>query len=80
MTYTVKYKLKNQLFFRKIKNVKGDFIMEKSPIPTKVIIKENEEQYHIPIKGTLFLYSKERFIVIKNNMENEIGQDIKIKK
>ena len=74
--YTVKYKLKNQLFWRTIKNVKGDLVAKDIPVFTKIFIKNTEEQILIPLNGTLFQFSKERFFAIKQNMEKESGQKI----
>ncbi len=72
MTYTVKYKLRNQFFWRKIKNVKGDLFHKDIPVH-RIFILEDESRIEIPILDTIFSFSKERFIVIKQNMEKESG-------
>ena len=79
MNYSCKYKLKNHLFYRKIRKIRGDGIMKDSNYPTRFFILENEERIEIPIPDTIFHFSQERFISIKKAMENEAGQDIKIK-
>lgn len=80
MLYTVKYKLKNHWFWKTVKKVKGDFIGQDVTGHPRIIIKENEERLEIPCNETQFWFSLERFLVIKQNMENESGQDIRVKK
>ena len=79
MNYTCKYKHKDNWFWRKIKKIKGDGIMKDSNYPTRFFILENEERIEIPIPETVFHFSQERFISIKKAMENEAGQDIRLK-
>lgn len=79
-TYTVKYRLKNRLFWKKITKVKGDLISTNGDVPIRILVKENEEQYHIPLDGTEFFMSKNRFYIIQNNMEREAAQPLNIKK
>jgi len=77
MVYTVKYKLKNQSW-KKIKNVKGDLIVQDLPNPTRVLILDDETRIEIPYNNTVFVFSKERFIAIKQSAERETGQKINI--
>lgn len=74
MNYTVKYKKANDWFWRKIKNVKGDGILENNS--HRYLILDNEERIEIPL-FYIFKFSKERFFVIKKNMEQESGQQIR---
>jgi hypothetical protein len=80
MTYTIYYKHKDQLFWRKLKNIKGDGIMPDWPYPVRFFIADDEARYEIPIVDTIFKFSKERFIVVKQNMEKESGQKLNISK
>lgn len=72
MTYEVKYKLKDSWFFKSIKNVKGDLV---SPDISnlRIFICDNEDRFEVPIEGTVFWFSKDRFLLIKRNMEKESG-------
>lgn len=84
MTYTVKYKLINQWFFRKLKKVTGDAVFDRrgdvnnliSVPPTMFFELENMNRIEVPIVGTIFKFSKERFMVIKKNMEKESGVNL----
>jgi hypothetical protein len=74
MTYTVKYKLENQFFWRKINNVKGDFVVNDIVSNPRVFVLDDETRIEIPTKGTQVIFSKERFVVIKQNIEKENGK------
>ena len=76
MTYRVYYKLQGQWFWRKISKVKGDFVSNDIHTTPRVLILHDESRIEIPIDGTLFKFSKDRFLVIKQNMEKESGQKI----
>ena len=80
MTYTCKYKNRKSFFWKTIKNIKGDGLMTEANYPTRFFLLDNEERIEIPIPDTIFHFSHERFLMIKQSMENEAGQDIKIKK
>ena len=80
MTYTVKFKTEKNWFWRTLKKVKGDGIMSDSPVATRFFILGDDSRIEIPVSGTIFKFSKERFLMIKKNMENESNQDIRIKK
>lgn len=76
MTYTVEYKLSNQWFWRKIKNVKGDGIIEHSQ--SRFIILDDESRFEIPITA-MFKFDSKRFLSIKQSMEEEIGSTVPVK-
>jgi len=79
MTYIVLYKNENNFFWKKIKNVKKDGILKNYPEPTRFFILEDESQIEIPIRKTIFKFSKNRFLKIKKEMEKEINQDIRLR-
>ena len=79
MVYTVRYKKKGQLFYRTIKNVKGDFIANDVPGSPRVLVLEDESRMEIPTIDTEFLFDSKRFLVIKQRMEAEAGQPIPVK-
>jgi hypothetical protein len=72
MIYVAKYKLKGQLFWRTVKNVIGDHTI--SELGLRCFVLNDETRVEIPYVGTSFKFSKERFMVIKKNMEKESGQ------
>ena len=74
MTYTVKYKKK--WFWKKIKKVQGDGIIETNS--HRFFILDDETRIEIPLYCS-FWFSKERFLSIKQRMEAESGQSIKVK-
>lgn len=74
--YTVQYKKK--IFWKTIKTVKGDGILENGM--SRFFILEDESRIEIPCQNFIFKFSKERFYMIKERMENEARQDIKINK
>jgi hypothetical protein len=76
MTYTVKYRTKNQWFWRTLKNVKGDLVGTDIPGDQRVFILEDETRVEVPGVGTEFIFSPGRFLLIKQNMEEEAGQKI----
>lgn len=71
MLYTVKYKV--GFFWRTIRKVKGDGLVENGK--ARFFIREDETRIEIPITAQ-FIFSKERFLSIKKNMEKEAGQKI----
>lgn len=73
MTYTVKYMLPGQWFWRTIKRVKADGILENGA--ARFFQRDDETRIEIPVKARFF-FSKERFLAIKKNMESESGQQI----
>jgi len=78
MTYTVKFKTEKDWFWKTLKKVKGDGLMPDSPVPTRFFILEDETRIEIPITGTIFKFSNERFLMIKQNMEKEANQEIRV--
>jgi len=76
MTYTVKYKSPKKLFWTKIKKVQGDGIVESNA--HRFFILKDEVRIEIPLYCS-FWFSKERFLSIKQRMESESGQSIKVK-
>lgn len=76
MKYQVKYKLNTQLFFRTLKNVIGDGLVEENK-QLRYFILEDETRVEIPVTA-VFIFSKDRFLSIKKHMENEAGQQINI--
>ena len=77
--YAVHYKLKGNLFFRKISKCKGDGILSENGL-SRFFILEDETRIEIPCQNTIFKFSKERFYGIKERMEGESNQNIKLNK
>ena len=80
MTYTVKYKKIGSFFWNTVKNVKGDITGSVSDgLPgVRVLILNDESRMEIPCEGTVIKFSRERFLVIRQNMERESGQQIPV--
>lgn len=76
MLYTVRYKRPNQWFWRTISKVKGDYIPK--GIPAQVFIREDESTVMVPFGAVIKIEGK-RFWSIKQKMEEETGQDIKVR-
>ena len=74
MTYTVRYRRK--WLWKKIKNVKGDGIVETGS--HRFFILDDETRLEIPLNYS-FQFSVERFFSIKQRMEAESGQNIKVR-
>lgn len=80
MHYTVKYKVQGSFFWKTIRNVKGDGIMtSETNFPIRFFITADEERVEIPIPGSRFWFSKERFLSIKQKMSSEGGFDVKMR-
>lgn len=75
MLYTVKYRKPRWFLWRKLKRVKGDGIIE--TYNSRFFILEDETRIEIPMTF-MFQFSKERFMGIKNQMESETGQNLKV--
>lgn len=73
--YEVKYKRKNQWFWRRIKNVEGDLLAADLP-GYRVFFLMDKGRIELPLDGTAFIFSKDRFFYIKRKMEQEAGQPI----
>jgi len=83
MEYEVKYRLRGDWFWKKLKRVKADGMVvdqNKSVFQSRFFILNDESRVELPIANTVFVFPKERFISIKESMEAEINQDIKVKK
>lgn len=76
MFYSVKYRRKGQVFFRKLKNVEADGFLENNA-PLRFFILADKGRVEIPIDAE-FYFSKDRFLAIKARMESEAGQKIPI--
>ncbi len=80
MIYTVYYKKKGGLFWRKLKRVKGDYsfyVYMKTQLiayPVRVITLEDETRLEFPMLEYLFKFSKERQIMIEKNVNKEAGK------
>lgn len=75
--YIVKYKLPGQLFYNKIKKVKGDGIVEHGQ--SRYFILEDETRVEIPVTAE-FIFSKERYSLILERGNREAGQNLQINK
>jgi len=78
INYSVRYKEKGFLKRWKIlKNVEGDGLLETGT--HRFFVLPDKSRIEIPIIGTIFIFDSMRFTAIKDNKENEIGQNIKTK-
>ena len=78
MTFTVYYKKPRGIFWHKIKRVKGDSIYtdrQNNPQSVRTVICEDETRYEIPMTY-LIKFSKERWLIVKKEMEREASQEI----
>jgi len=75
MLYTVKYKKPGWLFWRKLKRVKGDGIVMETG-NSRFFILDDETRIELPTKF-IFKFDRERFFVIKQDMEEEARQRVK---
>ena len=92
MTYTIRYKLKGQWFWRKVTGVEGHYVLNTvetiknsqgqsstRDIPTwEVLALKDKSQVWLPI-GTSMRFSKELFYKRHAGMEKEAGQKIPIR-
>jgi hypothetical protein len=76
MLYTVKYRLPNQWLWRKCNRVKGD---ETMPGGNRSLQFEDDTRLEIP-REAVIQFSKERHVLILQNMEQEAGQKLPLKK
>lgn len=90
MKYTVYYKRTNQIFWRKIKDVVGDLKLDSSTVdgsgnsmpfsyPLWEFVRENQEIIRVPMENVIVRFSKERFMCIRQKMETEAGQQMKLR-
>ncbi len=80
MLYQVRYRLTGRRFWVTLKKVVGDFVAKDIPIPTRVFILDDETRIEVPIGGTEFEFSKERFLSMKESAEKEAGQKLPIER
>jgi|WetSurMetagenome_2_1015567.scaffolds.fasta_scaffold809723_2 hypothetical protein len=73
MTYEVKYRRPDGIIWNTIKNVEGD--ETNFDLRYRYFFLENGERIEIPL-GFLFKFGKERFLIVKKNMEKQSGQPI----
>ena len=76
--YNVYYRKIKDLFYKKIRNCKGDGIVDNGM--SRYFILSDETRIEIPCYDTIFRFSKERFYSIKERIEEEAMQDIKLNK
>ncbi len=84
ITYTVKYRKIGSFIWRTIRNVKGDGYCERSADgvyfgPYRYFILADESTVDIPMNGLEFKMSKERHGLIKDQMSEEAGQNIRLR-
>jgi len=72
MTYTGRYKMAGDWFWKKLTRVKGDWLQD----GIKGVVFEDESQIHFPAAAVVIRWDKSRFYSIKSNAEAEIGQTI----
>lgn len=76
MLYSGKYKLTGQIFWRNLKKVKGDSLID----GLKIITFEDDSSIHFPVNQVTIKWNRDRFEDIRNKMEVEAGQPIPIKR
>ncbi|OQC22915.1 MAG: hypothetical protein BWX71_02240 [Deltaproteobacteria bacterium ADurb.Bin072] len=70
MTYTVRYRIKGKIFWRRLKRVKGDgFVKERN---TRYFVLEDETLIHIPDDSEV-QFSKERYFITMDKVRKESG-------
>ena len=74
ISYTVKYRLEGSWFWKTMRKVKGDGILDET---ARWFILEDERRVEIP-RSAEFKFSKERFYSIKEQMEKESGLKINV--
>lgn len=75
--YTVKYKKNNAWFWTTMKSVKADGCMQPEVgVPYRWFILGDDTRLEIPMNDMIFLFTSDRFINIKENMELQAGQKI----
>jgi len=77
MVYSVRYKKFGSLFWKTVKNVEGDTIMDHvgQALPVRVLLLADKSRIEIPM-DCIIKFSKERFYDIQKQMEKEAGQKI----
>lgn len=82
MFYSVRYRLKDSWFWKTLKQVKGDGFLEmqngRVMEHARFFILMDETRVEVPSNAE-FIFSKERFMSIKSQKEQEVGQPIPVK-
>jgi hypothetical protein len=76
MFYSVKYRYPKEWFWKTLKNVKGDGILEVGG-NARFFILADETRVELPVICE-FRFSPKRFEMIKRNMEAQVGQAIPV--
>ena len=80
-TYQVKYKKIGDDSFQKLEKVVGDgMVVESKNNTIRYFMLKDHSRVEIDTRGMIFHFDKNRFLSIKNQMENEAKQKISIKK
>jgi len=84
MLYTVYYKRPLWFFWKKIKRVKGDYILYHSNqftncLPVQVVTCDDETRIELPLTSLIIKFSPERFWSIQKKMSDEAGQEVRVK-
>jgi len=82
MFYSVKYKRVGGVFWKTLKRVKGDGVVEArkgSAIALRYFILEGETRIEIPTDSHIFKFDRGRFEAIKEKLESDAGQSIPVK-
>jgi len=85
MLYTVYYKKPFWPFWKKIKRVKGDWLLVKDEkrdpraLPIRVVSCDDETRIELPLTSLIVKFSPERFWYIQKSMSQEAGQEIQVK-
>lgn len=69
--YSVKYKVRGSLFWKRLHKVIGDGYVDNRSI--RFFHLEDLSRVEVPTDGTIFVFSKERHLSIKQKMEKESG-------
>ncbi len=76
--YSCRYRKEGQIFWRKIKNVVGDGIVQESP-GVRYFIQVDQTRIEIGMDGAEIRFSPDRFHFIQKKMESEAKQPISLK-
>lgn len=72
MTYTVKYRRIGAKQWVTLKRIKGDGIIDDARTH-RFFVADDETRYEVPMADMEFVFSGQRFLVIKQNMESQSG-------
>lgn len=71
LMYTLRYRCKNCIFWKKIKGIVQDGFVPDAPL--RFFITSDGHRIEIPVAETEFYFSPERMALIKQNIQNESG-------